>query len=231
MDLFLSKLEPPTTPTEQIPESIETPGTPSQQEERSKRLRSHSCRTEEDLDTKPENMSSMASTSSGESTTLTGSKRILTKSGIPLNISVTPIARKIIEEVFSWKMIPITADPEPSMIFGINHLTRLVVKLPEFLSATPISEEKLMTLLKFLDSFVEYLEENDHLFGIQNYKSILSTSPNQELVLQITSPKQETFDDGTSSKVTTPLQHLEIKNEENIKVNTDMKVEKMETRD
>lgn len=39
----------------------------------------------------------------------------------------------------------------------------------EFLSATPMNEEKLTLLLRYLDEFVLFLEENHEMFGPQNY--------------------------------------------------------------
>lgn len=170
---FFSKQEPPKTPTAElstIPENAEG-STSSNTEKRTSRLRSHSCKTEEDE--KPENLSSLASTSSGDSALPEFRKKgIFSKSWFPLNAGISPIAKKIIEETFSWRMIPTNAEPEPSMIFGIYHLTRLVVKLPEFLSATPMNEEKLTTLLKYLDAFVEFLEENSEIYGPQNFNII-----------------------------------------------------------
>lgn len=167
---FFSKQEPAMTPTAElgtIPENAEG-STSSNADKRPSRLRSYSCKTEED--DRPENMSSLASTSSGDSALPELRKKgIFSKSWFPLNAGISPVAKKIIEETFSWRMIPPNSEPEPSMIFGIYHLTRLVVKLPEFLSATPMNEEKLMMLLKYLDAFVEFLEENPEIYGTQNF--------------------------------------------------------------
>jgi hypothetical protein len=41
--------------------------------------------------------------------------------------------------------------------------------LPEFLSATPMNEEKMSLLLKYLDAFVEFLEENPEIYGPENF--------------------------------------------------------------
>lgn len=167
---FFSKQEPSLTPTVElsaIPENAEG-STSSNTDKRPSRLRSHSCKTEEDE--KLENMSSLASTSSGDSALPEFQRKgIFSKTWFPLNAGISPVSKKIIEESFSWRMIPPNAEPEPSMIFGIYHLTRLVVKLPEFLSATPMNEEKLATLLKYLNAFVEFLEENSEIYGPQNF--------------------------------------------------------------
>ena len=167
---FYSKTEPPETPTAElstIPENTEG-STSSNADKTPLRLRSHSFKTEDEE--KPENMSSLASTSSGDSEIPDFQRKgIFSKSWFPLNAGLSSVAKKIIDETFAWRMIPSNAEPEPSMIFGIYHLTRLVVKLPEFLSATPMNEEKLTMLLKYLDLFVEFLEENPEIYGSQNF--------------------------------------------------------------
>lgn len=43
------------------------------------------------------------------------------------------------------------------------------VKLPDFLNATPMTDEKLNVLFKHLDTFIEFLEEHQEFFGEQNY--------------------------------------------------------------
>lgn len=184
---FFSKQEPPENPNAElntIPENAE--GSTSNTEKRPSRLRSHSCKMEEDE--KPENLSSLASTSSGDSAMHEFRKKgIFSKTWFPLNAGLSPTATKIIEETFNWRMIPANADPEYSMIFGIYHLTRLVVKLPEFLSATPMNEEKLSMLLKYLDAFVEFLEENPEIYGLQNF----SVMEKQEIKIEITDDEDE----------------------------------------
>jgi male-specific lethal 3 len=140
-----------------------------------RRLRSHSIRNDDSentifFDFRQENLSSMASTSSNESISLASQKtnKLLLKGSIP------PVAKKLFDEVLAWKIIPADAPVEPSMLFGLVHLTRLVIKLPEFLSATPISEEKLILLLKYLNHFCCFLENHEHLYLEQNYKKATS---------------------------------------------------------
>lgn len=136
------------------------------------RLRSQSSKTTEETIEKPENNISAQSSSSGDSLHCEDERRgILSKSWFPLNAGINPEASKILESVFEWRMLPDISEVEPSMIFGINYLSRLVVKLPEFLSSTPMNEEKLALLLKYLDDFVLFLEENEEMFGTQNYES------------------------------------------------------------
>lgn len=197
---FFSKQEPSKTPTTElstIPENAEG-STSSNADKRTSRLRSHSCKTEEDE--KPENLSSLASTSSGDSAMPEFKKKgIFSKSWFPLNAGISPIAKKIIEETFSWRMIPTNAEPEPSMIFGIYHLTRLVVKLPEFLSATPMNEEKLTMLLKYLDAFVEFLEENPEIYGPQNFNIIEQKDVKSEQEIKIEISDDDKEDPGKSN--------------------------------
>jgi male-specific lethal 3 len=143
-----------------------------QAEKRSSRLRSHSSKVEEDE--KLENLSSMASTSSCDSMTTSETfvkKGIFSGSWYPIKSTLSTTGRKILEDVFSWEMIPPKSegDAEASMVFGIYHLLRLVVKLPEFLTSTLMNEQKMKLLLKFLDDFVEFLEENVELYGEKNF--------------------------------------------------------------
>lgn len=194
---FFSKQEPSIPPKSElssIPENAE--GSSSNTDKRPSRLRSHSSKIEEDE--KHENLSSLASTSSGDSAMPEFRKKgIFSKSWFPLNAGLSPVARKIIEETFSWRMIPSNADPEPSMIFGIYHLTRLVVKLPEFLSATPMNEEKLSMLLKYLDAFVEFLEENTEIYGSHNFDMTGKVDIKEEQEIKIEITDDEDDDDET----------------------------------
>ncbi|KAG5668703.1 hypothetical protein PVAND_016632 [Polypedilum vanderplanki] len=134
---------------------------PITETKRISRLRSHSLKTDDDE--KVENMSSMASTSSNDS--------FMPEKRTNFTTNLNPMAMKIMEDVLNWHLIDADANgaTEPSMIFGIHHLSRLIVKLPEFLSATPMSEEKITELLKYLDAFVEFMEENSEKFGSQKF--------------------------------------------------------------
>lgn len=77
------------------------------------------------------------------------------KSILPLNIGIPVKARELLKEILVWEILPETAEPEPSMIYGAPHLARLLVKLPEFLNATSFVDEKLKILLQKLDYFIE----------------------------------------------------------------------------
>ncbi|KAH8366250.1 hypothetical protein KR093_010982 [Drosophila rubida] len=58
-------------------------------------------------------------------------------------------------ETFNWRLLSAESRPEKSMMFGAPHLARLLVKLPEYLNVSPISNEKLEDLLKHLNSFIK----------------------------------------------------------------------------
>lgn len=74
---------------------------------------------------------------------------------LPTNMAVPMKTRELIQDVLSWQILPSDAPIEPSMIFGSVHLSRLIVKLPEYLNATPMAEAKLKVLVPFLNSFIE----------------------------------------------------------------------------
>lgn len=74
---------------------------------------------------------------------------------LPVNMAVTSKTRELLQSILAWQIVPQNAPAEPSMIYGSVHLSRLVVKLPDFLNAIPIPDEKLKLLLQYLDCFVE----------------------------------------------------------------------------
>lgn len=149
----------------------EQPATTTSEDPQKRKLRSHRS---EDCDAVIENcLSSIASTSSGGSTPLQATAATSSLSYIkslqPMALSIPPQAKDFLQKVLSWQILPSNADPAPSMIFGATHLARLIVKLPEFLNATTITEDKLKLLLQHLDSFVHYLESRKEWFGEHNY--------------------------------------------------------------
>lgn len=83
----------------------------------------------------------------------------LLKKLLPVNIAVPLKTRELLQEILQWKLLPSEVSVEPSMVFGAVHLSRLVVKLPDFVNATPMSDEKLKLLLQNLDNFIEYVHE------------------------------------------------------------------------
>lgn len=74
---------------------------------------------------------------------------------LPMNLAVSSKTRELLQNILSWQILPSDAPAEPSMIYGSVHLSRLIVKLPEFLNATPMSDEKLKLLLQYMDCFIE----------------------------------------------------------------------------
>ncbi|XP_017043317.1 protein male-specific lethal-3 [Drosophila ficusphila] len=77
--------------------------------------------------------------------------------------------RDFLHETFSWRLLSAESPPERSMIFGAPHLARLMIKMPMFLNASPISNRKLEDLLPHLDSFTNYLENHREWFDKDNY--------------------------------------------------------------
>ncbi|XP_022216705.2 protein male-specific lethal-3 [Drosophila obscura] len=72
-------------------------------------------------------------------------------------------------ETFKWRLLSAESMPEKSMVFGAPHLARLMIKVPEYLNISPISNQKLEDLLPHLDSFINYLENHKEWFDKENY--------------------------------------------------------------
>lgn len=105
----------------------------------------------------------------------------LLKELIPPNMTITYKTRELLQNILSWQILPSDAPAEPSMIYGSVHLGRLMgkanccrlthlkcsnfsiidflpyfqVKLPDFLNALSIPDEKLKLLLQYMDGFIE----------------------------------------------------------------------------
>lgn len=170
---------PPTDHSEPHPHSSSAVETTHPDDSARRRLRSF--RNDEgdglvDSNIKQDNyLSSVASTSSGGSTphTCTASTNLdFIKSMSSLQSAVPVKAREFLQEVFTWQILPSNAEPEASMIYGAVHLARLIVKLPDFLNMTPMSDQKLALLVQHLDSFIKYLENHKEWFGEHNYRDI-----------------------------------------------------------
>lgn len=143
-----------------------------------RRLRSHKNTEENELildlgavaaqSTSPE-------TTSGAQITQMSSLSLL-RQLLPKNMAVAAKTRELLQDILAWQILPSDAPIEPSMIFGSVHLSRLIVKLPDFVNATPMnatsmSDEKLKLLLQYLDSFIECVCNNSpfesmHLFCV-----------------------------------------------------------------
>ncbi|XP_001353340.1 protein male-specific lethal-3 [Drosophila pseudoobscura] len=77
--------------------------------------------------------------------------------------------RGFLRETFKWRLLSAESMPEKSMVFGAPHLARLMIKVPEYLNISPISNQKLEDLLPHLDSFINYLENHKEWFDKENY--------------------------------------------------------------
>lgn len=89
---------------------------------------------------------------------------------LPTNMTVPLKTRELLQDILAWQILPSDAPVEPSMIFGSIHLSRLIVKLPDFVNATPMSDDKLKLLLQYLDNFIEFLETHREWFTEHQYK-------------------------------------------------------------
>lgn len=143
---------------------VETP-TVGDERTAKRRLRSHKTVEENEFifdlgavaSPKPEE--SIASNSSSMESSVTQvtqmSSLTLLRNLLPLNMAVTSKTRELLQNILAWQILPADAPAEPSMIYGSVHLSRLVVKLPDFLNAIPMPDEKLKLLLQYLDCFIE----------------------------------------------------------------------------
>lgn len=77
---------------------------------------------------------------------------------LPTNMAVSLKTRELLQDILAWQILPSDAPAEPSMIYGAVHLSRLIVKLPDFVNATPMSDDKLKLLLQYLGNFIEYVK-------------------------------------------------------------------------
>lgn len=92
-----------------------------------RKLRSH--RSDDFCDVTLENcLSSIASTSSGASTPLHSNIPASNLNSLKSLPPITPQTRDFLQNVLSWRLLPSTAIPAPSMIFGAPHLARLLGK-------------------------------------------------------------------------------------------------------
>lgn len=134
LDLLSIKPEGSPVIQDTIPEYADTCTASSSNYDEKTRRRLRSYKNEENdviFDLKSDNISSIGSTSSESSNpkSFVLSMDFL-RSIIPMNIGITSQSKEILDDVFSWRMLP--PDPpttEPSMIYGAIHLTRLISEL------------------------------------------------------------------------------------------------------
>lgn len=152
------------------PQMVVETSTVSDDRAAKRRLRSHKTAEESEfifdlgaVASPPKPEESIASnSSSAESTTTTQqvtqmSSLTLLRNLLPVNMAVTSKTRELLQNILAWQILPCDAPAEASMIYGSVHLSRLVVKLPDFLNAIPMPDEKLKLLLLYLDCFIEYV--------------------------------------------------------------------------
>ncbi|XP_058454473.1 protein male-specific lethal-3 [Malaya genurostris] len=180
LDLLTVRLESPVTDPgmDHLDSASVSNLTATQEEKKRRRLRSH--KNEENEFMLDLNSIKSEAVAPRNAQTLAYS---LLKSAFRSSITISFQTKEILEDAFSWKILPINAPAEPSMIYGATHLARLIVKLPEFLSATTIADEKLKLLLKFLDSFSEFIEEHDEWFGRKMYNDVVKLEDRMGLML------------------------------------------------
>ncbi|XP_053680952.1 protein male-specific lethal-3 [Anopheles nili] len=183
LDMLTVRLESPTTDVQPISEHSDSSAlaSTSAEERRRRRLRSHKneenefvldfAALQQQSAAQGHSQQSVATERAGNVSPFGSSLNIL-RSIIPQNVIISREAKEVLDEVFRWRILPSNAPPEPSMIYGAIHLARLIVKLPEFLSATQMTDEKLKLLLRFLDTFAEFIEEHEEWFGKQFYFSL-----------------------------------------------------------
>ncbi|KNC30934.1 hypothetical protein FF38_03732, partial [Lucilia cuprina] len=149
---------PSSAPASSIANNVNTITTTASQEDQPQRRKLRSHRSD-DCDLTLENcLSSIASTSSGASTPLHSNIPVSHLNYLKSLPPISPQIRDFLQNVLSWRLLPTNAVPAPAMIFGAPHLARLLVKLPEFLNASSMTDEKLKVLLQHLDTFTNYLE-------------------------------------------------------------------------
>lgn len=105
------------------------------------------------------------------------------------SIATTKSTSDILSDVLKWKLVQDYTIATPSMIYGVMHLTRLIVKLPEFLEKTPnISDKKLSTLLILMDNLCDFLETYEEFYqDVQYTKDLLVKRPiNKETYSNLT---------------------------------------------
>nr|CAD7573867.1 unnamed protein product [Timema californicum] len=86
----------------------------------------------------------------------------------------SPRSCTLLNRVLVWRCIPDKLYSEspvvPCLVYGAAHLARLLVKLPEMLYSTNMTERRLKLILRDMYHFMKYLEEHDEWFGEQFYK-------------------------------------------------------------
>ncbi|XP_045460090.1 male-specific lethal 3 homolog isoform X2 [Harmonia axyridis] len=73
-----------------------------------------------------------------------------------------------------WKALPDFVYNQrplpPCLVYGATHLSRLMVKIPEILAASTITQERLKGVVEHLELFIVYLSDHGEWFGDKYYK-------------------------------------------------------------
>ncbi|CAH4027663.1 protein male-specific lethal-3 isoform X1 [Pieris brassicae] len=81
----------------------------------------------------------------------------------------TPLST-LMDKVAKFELIPREGTEHlPCRMYGAIHLARLFVILPIFLNATQMPDMKLKLILKYVDIFVQYLDDHSEWFGENFY--------------------------------------------------------------
>ncbi|CAK1545704.1 unnamed protein product [Leptosia nina] len=76
----------------------------------------------------------------------------------------------LMDKVSKFQLIPREGTEHlPCRVYGAIHLARLFVILPLFLNSTQMPDMKLKLILKYIDIFVQYLDEHNEWFGENFY--------------------------------------------------------------
>lgn len=130
---------------------------------------------------------SSCSDSTNKASSIGSSDKILKSTFQCNSITTAKSIKDILSDVLKWKLVPGNPIIAPSRIYGVMHLTRLVVKLPEFLDKIPnVSDKKLTTLLILLDNICDFLETYEEFYQDVQYtkdpcgkRTIKENYPNQ----------------------------------------------------
>ncbi|XP_031618868.1 male-specific lethal 3 homolog [Contarinia nasturtii] len=172
--------------TQNIPENSEAHQSSNTSESTSegptnkRRLRSHKTEEDEiilDLGAVSLHTAEVNSTNSSDSGATSQANQLsslnLLRQLLPMNMAVPVRTRELLQDILSWQLLPSDSSAEPSHIYGAVHLSRLFVKLPEFLNASSMPDDKIKLLLTYIASFMEFFETQKEWFTEDQYKSAI----------------------------------------------------------